>query len=90
MLIAVVVVFLLCWGPKVIFDVIIKLSPEVLFSIASFRAKVTLKNRKILIHHPSLEIFKEFIYLIYYHNFISCKIRYMKKNSWSSSLCEEI
>ena len=46
MLIAVVVVFLLCWGPKVIFDVIIKLSPEVLFSIASFRAKVTLKTEK--------------------------------------------
>lgn len=46
MLIAVVVVFLLCWGPKVIFDVIIKLSPEVLFSIASFRAKVTLKAEK--------------------------------------------
>lgn len=41
MLIAVVVVFLLCWGPKVIFDVIRKMTPESLFFEEAFTIQVT-------------------------------------------------
>jgi hypothetical protein len=42
MLIAVVVVFLVCWGPKLIFDVISKMAPEILFYDEVFKLKVSL------------------------------------------------
>lgn len=43
MLIAVVVVFLLCWGPKVIFDVIRKMTPESLFFEEAFTIQVVIE-----------------------------------------------
>ncbi|XP_061167303.1 cholecystokinin receptor-like [Saccostrea echinata] len=43
MLIAVVLVFLICWGPKLIFDVISKMAPEILFYNEVFRIKIAIE-----------------------------------------------